>query len=510
MGRTGGRASASAGEEHKMYGTDWQMQVTETLSDGLRRAFAVVVPAADIETRRSSRFTELAKQVNLPGFRPGKVPMPIVRQRYGGAVAAEVLEESVNEATRQLLADRDLRPAMTPKLEMVTEQPAGPGPAKDLEFKVEMELLPDIAMPDFSTFTLTRHVAKVPAEELDKAIADIAERNRELVDLSPEDLAARGDNQGAAKGDVLTIDYLGKIDGTAFEGGTASDTDVDIGGSGFIPGFVEQIEGMRPGETKTIEVTFPTEYQAAHLAGKQATFEITAKKLRKPVTAPIDDTLAEKLGFDSLENLRETLESMRQRRLSDLTRMRLKRELLDVLAEKATFAPPQVLVDGEFDQIWKNLEASRANGTMDEDDKVKSEDQLRDDYRAIADRRVRLGLMLGEIGRSNNIVVTPEEVNAAMRTEAARYPGREQQMIEFYRSYPAAMDSLRGPIFEDKVIDYVLDSAIVTDAEISIEELERDPDEKQPIEASADGEAAAAPADQPGSPETGGSEATSA
>jgi len=461
------------------------MQVTETLSDGLKRAFAVVVPAADIETRRLSRLSELAKQVNLPGFRPGKVPMPIVRQRFGGAVAAEVLEQSINEATQQLLAERDLRPAVMPKLEMVSTEPAAPGPAKDLEFKLELELLPDVAMPDFSTLTLTRQVAKVSPEEVDKAIADLAERNRDLVELTLEELAARGENPGAAGGDVLTIDYLGMIDGVAFEGGTATDTDVDIGGAGFIPGFVEQIEGLRPGETKTIEVTFPVEYQSANLAGKAATFDITAKQLRKPVPAAIDDTLAEKIGFESLENLRETLELMRQRRLDGLTRMRLKRDLLDLLAERATFKPPEVLVDQEFDQIWKNLEASRTNGTMDEEDKAKTEDQLREDYRAIADRRVRLGLMLGEIGRVNHVVVTPEEINAAIRTEAARYPGRETQMIEFYRNYPAATDSLRGPIFEDKVVDYVLDSAQVTDAEISAEELERDPEEAKPAQALA-------------------------
>jgi trigger factor len=239
---------------------------------------------------------------------------------------------------------------------------------------------------------------------------------------------------------------------------------------------------MKPGESKTIEVTFPAEYQAPNLAGKLATFEITAKKLSKPVAAPVDDSLAEKLGFDSLENLRETLEGMRGRRLEGLTRMRLKRDLLDLLAEAATFTPPEVLVNQEFEQIWKNLEESRTNGTMDEDDKAKSEDQLRSEYRAIADRRVRLGLLLGEIGRVNNIVVTPEEVNAAIRQEAARYPGREAQMIEFYRSYPAATDALRGPIFEEKVVDYVLDSATVTDAEISVEELEKDP---EPVKAEA-------------------------
>jgi len=224
---------------------------------------------------------------------------------------------------------------------------------------------------------------------------------------------------------------------------------------------------------------------------KQATFEIVAKQLRKPIPAAIDDTLAEKIGFDTLENLRETLEAMRRRRLDGLTRMRLKRDLLDVLAENASFASPEVLVDQEFEQIWKNLEASRANGTMDEDDKLKTDDQLRADYRGIAERRVRLGLLLGEIGRVNTIMVTPEEVTAAIRTEAARYPGREAQMIEFYRNYPAATDALRGPIFEDKVVDYVLDAANVTEAEISIEALERDPE----------------PAAAAGTPEAGTSEA---
>ena len=450
------------------------MQVTETLSDGLKRAFAVVVPAADIESRRLSRLSELAKQVNLPGFRPGKVPMPIVRQRFGGAVAAEVAEQSINEATQQLMSERSLRPALMPKLEVVTADPSGPGPAKDLEFKLEMELLPEIPLPDFSTLALTKHVAKVPAEDVDKALADLAERNRDLVDFSEEETAARGGDLAAAKGDVLTIDYAGTIDGAAFPGGTAPDTDVEIGGGTFIPGFAEQLEGMRPGETRTIGVTFPADYQAAHLAGKAAGFEITAKKLRKPVPAPLDDALAEKMGFDSLENLRETLTGMRQRRLDEMTRMRLKRELLDALADRATFGPPEALVDQEFDQIWKNLEASRANGTMDEDDKAKSEEQLREEYRAIASRRIRLGLLLGEVGRVNSIVVTEPEVEAAIRREATRYPGREAQMIEFYRNYPAATDSLRGPIFEDKVVDFVLESAQVTDADISPEALEKD------------------------------------
>ena len=479
------------------------MQVTETLSDGLKRVYSVVVPAADIEGRRGVRLSELAKQVNLPGFRPGKVPMPIVRQRFGGAVAAEVLEQTINECTQQLMSERALRPAVQPKLELVSADPTALGPAGDLEFKLEVEVLPEIVLPDFSTISLTRLVAKVPAEDLDKAIADIAQRNRDLVDFTPEELAAREGDGGAMKGDVLTVDYLGRIDGEAFPGGTASDTDIDIGGSGFIPGFVEQLEGMKPDETKVITVTFPDAYQAETLAGKTATFDIAAKRLRKAVPGPIDDTLAEKLGFYSLENLRETLAAIRQRRLDELTRNRLKRSLLDVLAAHATFGPPETLIDQEFEQIWQSLEASRANGTMDEDDKSRSEDELRQEYSAIATRRVRLGLLLGEIGRANNIAVMPDEVNAAIRAEASRYPGQEAQIVEYYRNYPAAADSLRGPIFEEKVVDYVLDAAMLTDVEVSVAELEKDPEDTAakagaPAAAPAAADLAAGPPAEPG------------
>ena len=251
------------------------MQVTETLSDGLKRAFTVVVPAGDIETRRTARLTDLGKSLRLPGFRPGKVPMTIVRQRYGTAVTAEVVEEQVNEATQKVMTDRGLRPAMQPKVEVISLDTEGQG-VKDLEFKVELELLPEIALPDFSAIHLTRRKAEVQGETVDKALGELATRNRELVDLTPEELETRT----AATGDVLTVDYLGRIDGEAFAGGTGSDMDVELGGAGFIPGFSEGMIGMKPGETRMIDVTFPEEYGAKELAGKAATFEITAKKLR--------------------------------------------------------------------------------------------------------------------------------------------------------------------------------------------------------------------------------------
>lgn len=473
------------------------MQVTETLSDGLKRAYTVVVPAADIETRRMARLTDLGKTLRLPGFRPGKVPLPVVKQRYGTAVSAEVLEESVNEATRQVLSERGLRPAQQPKVDLVTADPATAG-ATDLEFKVELELLPDITLPDFSAVALTRLKADVAAEAVDKALAEIAKRNRDLQDIAPEDLGDRG----AEKGEVLTVDYLGKVDGTAFPGGTGSDTDVEIGGSGFIPGFSEQMEGMKPGDFKVIDVTFPEEYGSKELAGKAATFDITAKKLRRPVVPAIDDALATKLGFETLDELRGVITQQMQREFDSMSRLRIKRQLLDALSDLASFAAPEGMVEQEFAQIWQRLESDRSAGKLDEDDRDKDEDTLKSEYRAIAERRVRLGLLLAEIGRVNAITVSPDELNRAMRAEASRYPGQEAQMMELFRKYPAAADSLRGPIFEDKVVDFILELAKVTEETVTPEQLaEEPPPPGAPKAAAAEeqtpassGEAAAEPA----------------
>ncbi len=452
------------------------MQVTETLSDGLKRAYAITVPAADIETRRTARLTGLGKTLKLPGFRPGKVPMPVVRQRYGNAVLAEVLEESVNEATRQVMEERGLRPAFQPKVELVSADPATTGMGKDLEFKIEMELLPDIAMPDFAALALTRMKAVTSDETIDKALADIALRARDLADLTEEDLAARGENAGAAEGDVLTVDFLGKIDGVPFEGGEATDINVDIGGTGFIPGFAEQLVGAKADEARTITVTFPAEYGAPNLAGKEATFDVTVKQLRKPVAAAIDDELAKKMGLETLEELRTAISERVQSEYDQLGRLRVKRQLLDALSGLAMFPTPDSMVDQEFDQIWTRLSADKEAGKLDDEDKEKDEDTLRSEYRAIAERRVRLGLLLAEIGRVNGLTVTPDELNRAMRAEASRYPGQEVQMMEFFRKYPQMTESLRGPIFEEKVVDVVLELANVTDQIVTPEELAKEPE----------------------------------
>jgi trigger factor len=446
------------------------MQVTETLSEGLKRAYTVVVPAADLESKRAARLANLSKTLTLPGFRPGKIPPNIVKQRYGTAVGAEVLEESVNEATQQVLSERGLRPAQQPKVDVVSLDPTGTS-GKDLEFKVELELLPEITPPDFSAVKLTRLKTEPDGETIDKGLNEIAQRNRTLEEVPAEELGERG----AATGEILTVDFTGKMDGTEFPGGAGKDVEVEIGGSSFIPGFSEQLEGMKPGETRTIEVTFPAEYGVATLAGKPASFEITAHKISRASIPAVDDELATKLGFEDLAEMRDTITKRFQSEYDQVSRLRLKRQLLDALADTVKFDSPESMVNQEFDQIWQRLESERQQGRLDEDDKDKDEDTLRTDYRAIAERRVRLGLLLSEIGRVNSITVQPDEMTRAMRAEAMRFPGQEQQVFEFFRQNPRAADSLRGPLFEEKVINFILELAQVEDQTVSLEELTKEP-----------------------------------
>jgi trigger factor len=449
------------------------MQVTETLSDGLKRNYTVVLPIADLESRRTERLTTLGKTLRLPGFRPGKVPMPIVKQRYGTAVSAEVLEESVHEATQKVLSERGLRPAQQPKVDLVTENPTAM--IRDLEFMVSLELLPDIILPDFGTIELTRVKAEVAPESIDKALEQIAKFNHTLDPIPAETLAAR--ENGAAAGEILTVDYAGMIDGVLFEGGTGTDIPVEIGATGFIPGFAEQLEGARPGEIRTINVTFPENYGKAELAGKAATFDVTVKQLSTQVIPPIDDDLAKKLGADDLAAVREIVTSRQQQEYDNISRIRLKKSLLDALTAMADFPVPTSIVGQEFDQIWQQFEAARKAGTQDEEDKTKDEDTLRADYRAIAERRVRLGLLLAEIGRINNITVTEQELDRALYQRAMQYQGQEMQMLEVFRKYPQLTNSVRGPLLEDKVVDFVLELAKVTDSVVTPEELTKEPEE---------------------------------
>ncbi|MFP2872199.1 trigger factor [Acetobacter tropicalis] len=436
------------------------MQVTETLSEGLKRGFTITIPAADLKTKQDARLKEVAASLKLPGFRPGKVPVSIARQRYGEGVRAEVLEQAVSEALRTTLDERGLRPAGQPQVDLVSGQEDAD---KDLEFKVETEILPDITVPDLSDLSLTRLKATASDEAIDKIVADIAKRQRTFEALE--------EDRPAVKGDVVSVDFVGKRDGVPFDGGTAEDVNVEIGGEGFIPGFAEQIEGMKPGEEKVITVTFPENYGAEELAGKEATFDIKVRELKKAVDAPIDDELAKKLGFETLEQLRDLVRKQVEGEYDQLSRLRIKRELLDALAAKTDFPAPEGMVDAEFNQIWQRVDADRKAGELDDEDKDKDEETLRSDYRKIAERRVKLGLLLAEIGRKNAITVTQDELARAMRAEAMRYQGQEQQVFQFFQNNPQAIESLRGPIFENKVVDYLIELAKVEDKEVTPEEL---------------------------------------
>ena len=443
------------------------MQVTETLSEGLKRGFDVVVPSATIEDRRTAKLGEIGRQLKLPGFRPGKVPDRVIRQRYGTAVMAEVLEDSVNEATQKVLSERGLRPATQPKVD-VKSLPEAADTAKDLAFSVEVELLPDITPPDFAALSLTRLKAEPPADAIDKALADIAARQKVFEAAEP---------RPAVPGETLTVDYTGRIDGEAFPGGGGTDVDIEVAGPDFIPGFTEQLEGMTPGETKTIDVTFPADYGSKNLAGKTAQFEIVAKALKTASVPPVDEVLAEKIGFDTLDDLKAAIGRQMQREFDGMSRMRIKRDLLDRLSKQAEFPVPPSMVEGEFNQIWTRIEADQKAGRLDDEDKNKDDDTLRSEYRAIAERRVRLGLLLAEIGRSQGVQVTAEEMTRAMRAEAAKYSGQELMVMEFFRKNPEAAESLRGPIYEDKVVDYILDQATVEERVVTPEELAAEPEE---------------------------------
>lgn len=440
------------------------MQITETLSEGLKRGFTVVVPGADLAEKREKRLADLSKTMQMPGFRPGKVPLSMVRRRFGDAVAAEILEASVNDATEKMLTERSLRPAVSPKVEVVR-----PGTESDLEFRLEMEILPEVKIPDLKAISLTRPKAPVTEAEIDEAMTKFADQRATLESIE--------ETRGVAKGEILTVDFLGKLDGVPFDGGAAQDADVEIGGAGFIPGFAEQIEGLAPGEQRVITVTFPADYQAANLAGKEATFDITGKALKRKIPAVLDDTFAEANGFENLAELRKFFADRLEGARAGATRMKLKRALLDKLAEQADFPAPETLVEAEFGEIWRQIETERAAGRLDAEDASKDEETLRGEYRGIADRRVRLGLLVAEIGRSNNVQVSEQDLRRAMIQELQNFPGQEKMIVDFYQKNPRAMDRLRGPIFEDKVVDYALELATVTDHEVTPEELFADNDD---------------------------------
>lgn len=437
------------------------MQITETSNDGLKREFKVVIPEQDVQKRVDSRLAQLGGGLKLPGFRPGKVPMPVLKQRFGKNVMGEVLEQAISDSSQKLLSDRGLRPAGQPRIEILSGADKG-----DLEFSVAVELIPDIKVMDFKGVKLERLTVDIPDAEVEQAIERAAQRYRKTQPLA----AARP----AQKDDVAVIDFVGKVDGAEFAGGSANDYHLQIGSGSFIPGFEEQLIGASTGDSKTVTVTFPAEYPRAEVAGKEATFDVTIKELRELAPLVVDDELAKEMGTKDLAELRENMRKGLAAEYASLSRTRTKRQLLDILAEKHAFDSPAGLVETEFTAIWNQIEADRQLGRLDPDDANKSEDELRKEYRDIAIRRVKLGLLLSEVGRINDVQVSNDEMGRAIMNEARRFPGQERKVIDYYQKTPQAMIQLRAPIYEDKVVDFILDQAEVNERKVSVEEFTKE------------------------------------
>ncbi len=443
------------------------MEVTETKAEGLKREFKIAVPAAEIEERIASRLKELARTLTVPGFRPGKVPVSLLRKQYRSSVMGEVLEQTVNNSSMQIMSERSLRPAMQPKVEITSFEEG-----TDLEYTMAVEVLPDIEPVDFSTIRLERLVAKADETEVEKALERLAEAHKSSRPVA-------GDRK-SRNGDIVLIDFTGTVDGKEFPGGKADGYTLELGSGSFVPGFEEQLVGVRAGDHVVVRVTFPEHYGATDLAGKEAVFAVDVKELRDAAPAPIDDELAKKVGQEDLAALKQGIREEQEGQIKELSRLRLKRALLDALAGAYDFKVPEGLAEREIDAIWKQIEVQRAADpdAQDADDASQTEDAQKADFRAIAERRVRLGLVLSDVGRRNNIQLSQEEINRGLMAEVRGNPGREQAVIDHYRNTPEAMEALTAPLYEEKVVDFILEMATVTENKVSLEDLMRDPEDE--------------------------------
>jgi trigger factor len=447
------------------------MQVTETLSEGLKREYRVVVPAAELESKVSARLEQLKNQVRLNGFRPGKVPVDHLKRLYGRSTMAEVIEATVRDANNQIVSERGYKLAADPKVtlpEQKDEVEKLIEGKSDLDYTMALEIVPPITLGNFKDIKITKPVADVADSEVDEGIARIAEQNKPF--------AARAEGGKAEKGDRVVISYVGTINGEAFEGGTGEDAPVLIGSNTFIPGFEDQLVGIAAGESRTIKVTFPAHYQAEHLAGKDAEFAVTAKSVETPGTVTVDDEFAKSLGLESLDKLREAVREQLGRDHTAATRQKVKRALLDELDKMHKFEPPPSLVDEEFNRVWHTVLQEMENERKTFADENTTEEKAKEEYRAIAERRVRLGLVLAEIGEKNNITVSEDELNRAIMERMRQFPGQEQRVYEYFRQNAQAVASMRAPIFEEKVVDFLLELAQVTDNKVSREELFKEDD----------------------------------
>lgn len=435
------------------------MQVRETSAEGLKHEFTVVVAAAEIEKKIQDRLAEIGRSVRLPGFRQGKAPLALLKKRYGPSVMGEVVERAVNDSSSEAINQHKLRPALQPKIEIVSFNEG-----KDLEYKLAVEVLPEIGAVSLDGIALERWKAEIPDGEIDQALERIAKQQRKT---SPVERAAD-------KGDFVRIDFKGTVDGVAFPGGSAENYLLELGSGGFIPGFEDQLVGAKAGDARAVAVTFPADYGNADLAGKSAEFAVTVKEVRQAETQPIDESLAAAVGMENLAELRQAVRERIEREYSGVARQKLKRELLDQLAARHSFAVPAGMLDLEFQSLWREVEAERKrakDGGAPDPDLGKSDDELKAEFQALSERRVRLGLLLNEIGRTNSITVAADELNRAVIDRARGFPGQEREVLDFYRNNPRALDSLRAPIYEDKVVDFIVGKVNVTERSVPPAEL---------------------------------------
>ncbi|HVY34582.1 MAG TPA: trigger factor [Caulobacteraceae bacterium] len=446
------------------------MQITQTVSEDLRRQFTVTVPAAELDSRVTKRLEEMKGQVNLKGFRPGKAPVSFLKKQFGKSVMGEVVEQAVSEGSQKAISDNALKPAVQPRIEPVGDINQVVDGKADLSFTVTVDLMPDFTPADVSQIKVEKLVADVDDAAVDEQLTRLAEGMRTY--------SSRGEGAAAQKGDLAVIDFAGSIDGVAFEGGSGTDFNLNLGSGQFIPGFEDQLIGAKAGDKVDVKVPFPADYHAKDLAGKDAVFAVTVKDVKAPGEAVVSDETAKNLGLKDLAELRERVREQIKGEYGQASRMHLKRRILDALDKAHDFPLPPAMVDAEFSAIWAQVEAELAREGKTAADEGKTEQELRDEYHRIAERRVRLGLVLGRLGEQNGIQITADEVNRAIMNRARQFPGQEQQVFQYYAQNPGAQAEIRAPLFEDKVVDFIAELASVSEKKVDKDTLFADPEDE--------------------------------
>lgn len=440
------------------------MQVTETSSKGLKRGFKVVISAADIDAKIDVEVKKIQGQVKMPGFRPGKAPLSLLKKLHGKNLMGQVLEETITATSQEALTKNNIRPAMQPKIEVVSFDEG-----KDLEYSIDVEITPEFDLPDLTKLKLDKWVVEADDKQVMEAVNKVASQQKNFKKAAK--------TYKAQNGDSVLMDFVGTVDGEEFDGGAAQGHQLELGSNSFIPGFEEKLIGVKAGDKKDVDVTFPEDYQAENLKGKAAVFAVTIHEVQKPADVVIDDEMAKKFGLEDLNALKDLVKKQVDQENQALTRTKLKRRLLDLLAEEVTFDVPESMVDMEFDQIWQQLkldiqqEATANNAAVKPEDVEEPGDDVKAEYQAIAERRVRLGLLLSEIGQKNDVQVAQDEVTRQISREAQRFPGQEKEVFAFYQKNPQAMAQVRAPLFEEKVVDFILEQADVKEKKVTLKQL---------------------------------------